>query len=140
MIPLGVKSSSEIFWVQGSISEKTFSSRRRRVILCTRNQHHPIPDRNCMALMNDLQVCILRAAQETQFSYCILVMSPVESATYPKSSVSIVSKALWAIAPAGSEPAAIALPFLARSARFVREVPSECMYVLVGDVGDQMLL
>jgi len=78
--------------------------------------------------------------QETQFSYCILAMSLFESATYPKSRVSIVSKALWATAPAGSGSAAIVLPFLARSARCVREAPSECVCVLVGDVGDKRLL
>jgi hypothetical protein len=76
--------------------------------------------------------------QETQFSYCILVMSLFESATYPKSRVSIVSKALWATAPAGSESAAIVLPFLARSARCVkRSTKRVCVCVLVGDVGDR---
>jgi hypothetical protein len=92
------------------------------------------------ALGTDAKRCVYcELYQEAQLSYCILAMSLFKRATYPKSRVRIVSKALWASAPARSGSAPIVSQFLARSVRCVREAQRVCVCWL-GTFGDKRLL
>lgn len=126
MIPLGVKFSSEIFWVHGSISEKIFSSRRRRMMLCIRGQHVPIPGHNWMTVRKWLTgVCTASWSKRPKLATAHLpwVYSRVrlaqsrESVSYQK--------------PGGAQrlQVQVQLPssslFLAWSARCVRKAPRE---------------